>query len=379
MHAELQAAKVPVGEYRPDDQFLYEAEYALSPHQHEGKIVPYGVISVATPNSLPNYTVVSSMEVSIDQARAVADGKSIFVFVEKGQYAGLLILQQPRETESSLVLLQHELKGVVGVTDSSGTTRFFSQNGIAIHEHRRWRIKPNISRTTNIIRRFAPMVNYNDLAKIIEFCFYSLSANKTGATLVWFLRRPSDAALSVATPQIYTQALHMNLLSLQNLPALQSILERNDGAALISPMGEVMGVGAHLQISKKSEELIRPYSGTRHTSARRFSYDRAESLIFTVSSDGPVSVFSDGLKVTELYIFDTEFVAEYYRSVAPDPDDVLEDSWEVVCPKCGKTSIVDEILIYGWRERETAECALCGTQIASRKCYHLNTQMVKRF
>ncbi len=206
---------------------------------------------------------------------------------------------------------------------------------------------------------------------------FSRKNDKTGATLVWFLRQPNATILATAKPQIDTKTLQMNLLASQNLDALQSVLERNDGAALISPVGEVFGVGAHLQPSQKSMELIQPYSGTRHTSARQFSYDCAESIIFTVSSDGPISIFSDGLKVTELYI-DTNLIAESYRSLSFDRKDVIENSWEVICPTCGKTSIVNEIFIYGWRERETEECPLCGTQIAAQKCYQLIAQLVKK-
>ena len=377
LHEELNKVRVPVGKYQKDNQFLYEADYSLRPHQHEGQVITYGFVSVEKLKAVLNYTLVSSEKIDIDKARSLADGKSIFVVVEADQYSGLLILSQPLETEYSLVSFQKILSGIVGITDSKGTTRFFSKNGIAIHELRNWRTKPNISSTARIIQRSASMINYKDLGKILEFCFYSLSANKTGATIVWFLREPNANILAAAKPQIDTQSLQMNLLASQNLYALQSILERNDGAALMSPIGEVFGVGAHLQQSEKSIQLIQPYSGTRHTSARRFSYDCAESIIFTVSSDGPVSIFSDGLKVTELYI-DTNLIAESYRSLSYDRNDVVEDSWEVTCPKCGKTSIVNEIFIYGWRERETEECPLCNTQIAARKCYQLIAHLVKK-
>lgn len=378
LHAELEKAQVPVAKYHVDNPFLHEADYALRPHQHEGKIVPYGFISVGTQKSLKDCTRVSSEEITINKAREIADGKSIFVIIEANQYAGLLILQQPEETEYSLVAFQKKLDGVIGVTSSNGTTRFFSKNGIAIHELRNWRIKPNIKITTEIIRRSVPMINCSDVSKILEFCFYSLSANKTGATLVWFLREPDSTAFIAAKPQMDTQALHINLLSSQNLLPLQSILERNDGAALISPVGDVIGIGAHLQQSEKSTRLIAAYSGTRHTSARRFSYDWAESIIFTVSSDGPVSIFSDGLKTTELDSFNAAVIADHYRSITPE-NHIDHSSWNVTCSECGKISIIDEIVVSGWKDRETVSCKLCDTQLAARKCYQLTSRIVKIF
>jgi DisA bacterial checkpoint controller nucleotide-binding len=377
LHAELEKAQVPVEKYRAENQFLFEADYALRPHQHEGKTVPYGFISVTTLKYFSDCTRVSSNELTINEARAIADGKSIFVIIEANQYAGLLILSQPQETEYFLVSFQKKLGGVIGVTGSNGTTRFFSQKGIAIHELRNWRVKPNINSTTEIIRRSVPMIDCSNVSRILEFCFYSLSANKTGATLVWFLREPDNTVLIAAKSQIDTQALQINLLSSQNLLPLQSILERNDGAALIAPGGEVIGVGAHLQQSEKSTKLIEAYSGTRHTSARRFSYDWAEAVIFTVSSDGPVSVFSDGLKVTEMDIFNAEIIADHYRSITPE-NHVDHSSWDVICPQCGKNSIVHEIDISGWKDRETVNCPVCYTQIAARKCYQLTAQIVKK-
>ena len=128
--------------------------------------------------------------------------------------------------------------------------------------------------------------------------------------------------------------------------------------------------------------MIQAYTGTRHTSARRFSYDRSETIVFTVSSDGPVTIFSDGLKIGEIDtydVFDALTDELFYRSVAPDSNDVESSSWETICPNCGKTSVIHEIFIYGWREDETVNCELCGTQIEARRCYTLNAQLVKRF
>jgi len=54
--------------------------------------------------------------------------------------------------------------------------------------------------------------------------------------------------------------------------------------------------------SEASKRLIEARAGTRHTSAQRFSYDFAKGIIFVVSSDGPVTVFSDGMSVTDLEV-----------------------------------------------------------------------------
>ena len=40
--------------------------------------------------------------------------------------------------------------------------------------------------------------------------------------------------------------------------------------------------------------------GTRHTSAARHTYDCPDMLAFVVSTDGPVTVFSDGQRIADL-------------------------------------------------------------------------------
>jgi hypothetical protein len=222
------------------------------------------------------------------------------------------------------------------------------------------------------------MVNKRLLVAILEFCLHALGANKTGATLAWFLKSPSQDMISlVARVQTDTQSLEINLSDQQSLSALQSILERNDGAALISPDGKLLGVGAHLATSPASMDLIPAYAGTRHTSARRFSYDRPETIVFTVSSDGPVTIFSDGLEIGKIDTYDAFSVELAYKNLATDANDVVSSSWETTCSKCGKTSIVHEIFIYGWRENETVDCPLCGTQLEARRCYALNARLIK--
>jgi DNA integrity scanning protein DisA with diadenylate cyclase activity len=380
LYKELERAKVPLQKFDAADQLLAEADYALRPHSHEGKIVTYGFIRVEHLAKLEKYVIVSPDDLTITQARSIADGKNLFVVIEDKRYAGLTVLDKSLSSERDIVAFQKELGGIIGITDNHGITKFISSHGISLHELRDWKLKPNVSQVARVISQHAPMVNRGKLVAILEFCLHTLGANKIGATLVWFLDKLNqDVLTSVARVQTDTQSLEINLVERQNLSALQSILERNDGAALISSDGKLIGVGAHLVTSPKSIDLIQAYTGTRHTSARRFSYDRSETIVFTVSSDGPVTIFSDGLKIGEINTYDAFTVELAYRSVAPDPNDVESNSWETTCPNCGKTSVIHEIFIYGWRERETVDCLLCGTQIEARKCYQLNAQLVKRF
>jgi DNA integrity scanning protein DisA with diadenylate cyclase activity len=55
-----------------------------------------------------------------------------------------------------------------------------------------------------------------------------------------------------------------------------------------------------LRATKVSERAVASIGGTRHTSAARYTYDCPEALAFVVSTDGPVTVFSDGRRIAEL-------------------------------------------------------------------------------
>lgn len=380
LYEELKRAKIPLQEYDPTDHLLAEADHTLKPHIHEGRIITYGFIRVEHLASIGKYVIVSPDALTLAQARSIADGKTLFIVIENKHYAGLIVLDKPLSCEREIVAFQKEVEGLICITDEKGITKFVSKDGISLHELRDWKLKPRVSQVTSVIAQYAPMVKRRELVAILEFCLHTLGANKIGATLVWFLDAPSQAVLtSEARVQTDTRCLEINLANSQNLSALQSILERNDGAALISPDGKVIGVGAHLFNSPKSAGLIGAYAGTRHTSARRFSFDRPETIVFTVSSDGPVSIFSDGLKIGELDVYDAFVIAQSYRRVSPDPSTVESNSWKTTCSNCGKISRIHMIFIYGWREHETVNCPVCGTEIAARKCYQLHAQLVKHF
>jgi DNA integrity scanning protein DisA with diadenylate cyclase activity len=73
-----------------------------------------------------------------------------------------------------------------------------------------------------------------------------------------------------------------------------------DGAVLIDRGGRLLASNVILRPTKMSEQAVPPMGGTRHTSAARHTYDCPDVLAFVVSIDGPVTVFSDGLRIAQL-------------------------------------------------------------------------------
>ena len=82
LYQELKRAKVPLPNFNPDDQFFAEADYALKPHSHECKIITYGFIRVENLTKLDKYVIVSPNNLTIAQARSIADGTNLFVVIE---------------------------------------------------------------------------------------------------------------------------------------------------------------------------------------------------------------------------------------------------------------------------------------------------------
>jgi hypothetical protein len=142
---------------------------------------------------------------------------------------------------------------------------------------------------------------------------------------------------------------------------LQSVLSQTDRAALVDPDGMVTTLGVGLRSSDLAVSLVDSTGGTRHTSARRFSFDEPSAIVFVVSTAGPVSVFSDGAPAAIVR-------SDPCRSGSPvaarrqPPDPVGEAT--VRCERCGRALLVDEVRFAGWRGGpERLSCPVCGAAV----------------
>jgi hypothetical protein len=159
------------------------------------------------------------------------------------------------------------------------------------------------------------------------------------------------------------------------------LLAQYDGATIVGKDGSIKRTGIHLIPSQRAESLIPIVRGTRHTSARRASFDHANALFITVSADGPVTIFSDGMSVFELNWSDGYEAARVIRGVLPKEakDNVWTSSHDAVCAKCGKTSKVETVTIAGHRTDEEATCPICGDVIATDHCWEIHANLKKFF
>ena len=179
---------------------------------------------------------------------------------------------------------------------TEGTVRVFTGETLVTWDGVRWVSKPPAGRFKASIQQLVPQANAGVLGGILEFCAHWLSPAYVGATLVWYLTEPLTHDPRLLDLSIAQRAPRLQLTQRAQYPALLSVLQQLDGAMVVDPDGAVAHLQGMLRPSDLARQVVPPLRGTRHTSARRFSFDEPRSLVFVVSEDGPVSVFSDGAR-----------------------------------------------------------------------------------
>lgn len=306
LKAELEENKVAdwLADLIDHNCLIAELDYALRPTVHEGKIRPYGFIVLNdSQTALPN-----TIQVELSNARKIADGGHSFLLFKGNEFQGVLLLDQKVETEWQLVNLQQTTAGIICRTTTQGITQLFCQEGVLVHQLRRWFKKPTAQHMVHSIYECLPQINIKQLQHILEFCFYQLSPHNIGTTLVWYIAPICDEELDLLLPttQLWrlSRKLEFKVGSAVNNAVLQHVLSYTDGATILDADGTILGAGVHLKYSRESARSLPPYKGTRHTSALRFSYDCPHAVMFVVSSDGSLTVFSGGkpIAMSDIYI-----------------------------------------------------------------------------
>jgi endogenous inhibitor of DNA gyrase (YacG/DUF329 family) len=200
-----------------------------------------------------------------------------------------------------------------------------------------------------------------------------------GATLVWFIEEPTPSELETGGTDVNIEALGLRVTERSDYSQIIHFAGQEDGAFVIGPKGDVRSVGLHLNYGRGAEDLISKYKGTRHTSAKRYSFEQERAVVFVVSQDGHVSIFSDGSKVSDSPLLRAGEEANILRRIVPSKaGDVTTSSLDRTCPRCGKTVKIELVSVVGLKEPAEAQCPICSEVVYKDMCWSARAFVLKR-
>lgn len=339
---------------------LDEVQYARRPQVHERHVPRYGSLIFPEDHGgwLPSEvgaTVVGLPETDLRFLRRFADGRGSLLMRRPREAPKLVTFDHTITYEASLVDVQRASGGYLVQRSGDGSVRVFTDDTIVTWDGVRWLSKPPARQFQEAIRRVVKVADPEILAGILELCVHWLSPSYVGTTIVWYLTDDDEDDRALMDLSLARRAPPLRLQERSHLPALLSVLRQVDGAATVRSTGSLRHVRVFLRPTEKAGELVPAIQGTRHTSARRFSYDEPRVLVFVVSEDGPVSVFADGARIA---------LVRTDRSWTVAPRDEVSDGPrpEVTCGTCGKTIVIDGDEDADGEIRERS-CPVCGSSI----------------
>lgn len=297
-----------------DETLLAEIAYARWPRVHERRRMSYGSIVLPDAGRVLRDVeaigqVIALQDDELGRWRQYADGVTTFLVRTRGGAEGLLALD--RGDELSLVRLSRAFGLTVVQRTPDDIVKIYARRRLYIHEHDLWSSKPYASSHLSTILDRVPDARTNVLGELLDFCLHILSARYVGAIIVWYHDADADTGQrrSLHRPA-HPPAVDLRVTIRPHLDALAARLAQLDGACVVEPDGTLSLTEVHLPFSNRAEQEITPDGGTRHTSAKRFSYDESGALVFVVSEDGPVTVYKNGQDVLRMQLSDTGALPE---------------------------------------------------------------------
>jgi hypothetical protein len=173
----------------------------------------------------------------------------------------------------------------------SGSVRAAGAFGMLRWEGLAWHREPPVRAWIDAVTACGSASNADVLTAMPEFAVHDLgrseSARCSSSGPTANRDPPVEERLSIPPPLEIRTAIH--------LAPLRHALAQIGGAAVFDGQGVLRQLGVRVVPSTTAEEIVNPLGGTRHTSARHYSYDDPSATVIVVSEDGPVSVLREGL------------------------------------------------------------------------------------
>jgi DNA integrity scanning protein DisA with diadenylate cyclase activity len=276
---------------------LEEVDEALHPAPHERMVPTTGtVVAPATdPATWDRLTrlriaTISASGHSIAAARRFADGQSTWLLRTDPGTTQWLLFDRPAGSERDLVILAHALGATIVQRGDGGLIRLVGAFGVVRWERYNWHHEPPVRTMVERVANARRAHEWVIIEALLTFAVHDLGAAGIGALLVY---RTTDMPGPVVEERLAPPP-ELSIGEPLHLAPLRHALAQTDGAAIFDTSGTLRRLGARLVPSRAAEAAIDPLGGTRHTSARRYSFDDPEAVVIAVSESGPVSVLRDG-------------------------------------------------------------------------------------
>jgi DNA integrity scanning protein DisA with diadenylate cyclase activity len=294
---DLRDLGVPLDEENSRAVIFEEVDQALHPTPHERVVPTMGTVLApatdpATWEQLTGLRIetVSAGGHSIATARRYADGQSTWLLRTGTETTQWLFFDRSAGSERDLVVLAQALDATLVQRDGSGVIRVVGSFGVVRWERYTWHYEPPVGSLIERVVDEPSAHQRKTIEALLTFAVHDLGAAGIGSLLVY---RTSDTPGPAVEEQlapppelVISEPLH--------LAPLRHALAQTDGAAMFDASGTLRLLGARLVPTREAEAAVDPIGGTRHTSARRYSFDDPEAFVVAVSESGPVSVLQAG-------------------------------------------------------------------------------------
>jgi len=283
-----------------EDAIAAELARCLDPFVHEQAVRPYGVmIAREMPHVERLGRLIATADVPDPVVRSMADGVHSVVLLVKDEPPRLLLLHERMDSDQDYASHAVWVDGIIVCNDAKGVVRIVTDSSVTVVEGRRWTRKDMVYEAIEDIAQVVPAADTTVVRRLLELSHHRFSPNGVGATLVYALMERLDAG-RWRDQGVDVGPLNLSVLNVSDEPLLLHQARYRDGALLIGHDGRLLAVNVILRPTRASEQAVAATKGTRHTSAARHTYDCPDVLAFVVSTDGPVTVFSDGQRIADL-------------------------------------------------------------------------------
>jgi hypothetical protein len=294
---ELAELGLPLRDDAVCDLLLDEIDHALRPTVHERRVASSG--SIVEPRSHPDrWSAETELDIvrepvadhDVEAARRFADGLSCWLVRRSDGEDQWVMFDRPAGSERDLVVMASAFDATLVQRHPSGWVRVVDGFGVLRWDGLSWRLERHVSTWIDVVTGAGTDGDPTVLEALLEFAVHDLGSLGVGAILIY--RPDAEPGPQVEERLPAPPALHIRTAF--HLAPLRHALTFLDGAAVFDREGVLQLLGVRVVPSATAEQQVDALGGTRHTSARRYSFDDPNATVIVVSEDGPVSVLRAG-------------------------------------------------------------------------------------